>query len=516
MRSIANPFLAALALALLPSTLAWPTNANRRSQCHDFAPSAIEDVAVVGVTYYDYGDLVNLTSSGGAVDATDLDPFCRVQLWITTNATTGNGAVSELWLPDDWNSRLLGVGNGGWSGGVVYSSLSYDGANRGFATFSTNTGHNSSTLDGTWGYDDPNAIIDFGWRAMHMTVVAAKNLTEQYYGDAAKKNYYLGCSTAGRQGIKEMSRFPSDFDGVVIGSPANEMAGLQAWSLRQDLAVLPVNSSQWIPASTWELIHAEALKQCDGIDGVLDGVISDPRDCHFRPEALTCRPGQNASTCLNVDQINALRTVYTDYYEGDEYYEVGGELLYANGLVGTSPFSISTNYYQDFILNDTTWDFTTLNYSTIQKGYEINPGNMDTTSRDLLPFFDRGGKLLHYVGWSDQLIAPGNSLRFYEDVAAYTLANSEYDVDDKYRLFTVPGMGHCNGGSGANGFGGEVLMAMVDWIEQDSTPEYLVATKYVNDNATLGTAFTRKLCPYPLRGTYAGGDNTTYTSFDCK
>ncbi|KAI5478525.1 feruloyl esterase-like protein [Pseudohyphozyma bogoriensis] len=517
-------FISALStLAVLQFARAWPTNADRRSQCINFKPSAVDDVAIVGVTYYELGDLVNLTSYGGTVDSTSLDPFCRIQMWITTNSTTGNGAASELWLPDDWNSRLVGFGNGGWSGGPVYSSLSYDGANRGFAAFSTNTGHNSTSLDGSWAPGNPNAVVDFGWRAMHMTTVAAKNLTEQYYGDAPKKNYYLGCSTGGRQGIKEMTRFPDDFDGVVIGSPANKMAGLLPWEIRQDLAMLPVNSSSWITTDMWT---------------VLDGVINNPPSCNFRPQTLTCRPKQDPSTCLNLDQLAALETIYTDYYNGDEYifasYEPGGELLYpVSGLLTPTPFGIATSYYPNFILN-TTWDYTTLNFSTIQQGFDINPGNMDTDGGDLLDFFNGGGKLLHYVGWSDELIAPRNSIRFYDEVSAYTTANSNLTVDDVYKLYTVPGMGHCSSGAGANAFGGEgqrakgmpplvedspkydILMAMVDWIEQDTAPDYLIAASYVKNNATLGTQYTRKLCPYPQQGKFTGTDNTTYTSFECE
>ncbi|KAI5478768.1 feruloyl esterase-like protein [Pseudohyphozyma bogoriensis] len=485
--------------------------------------TAVEGVNITGITHYAKGDPVILGGNGGPIDATSTTSFCRVEMWVTTNTTTGNGGNSELWLPDEWNSRLVAMGNGGFSGGVVYPSLFYDGVERGFAGFSTDTGHNSTSVDGSWALGNPEAIIDFGWRAMHVGFLAAKNLTEH---------------TGGRQGVKEMSRFPDDFDGVVIGSPANRMAGLIPWEVRQDLAITPVNSTRWIPVDLWTVIHVEALKQCDGVDGVLDGVIDDPRACTFRPQTLTCRPGQNASTCLTLDQIATLETLYTDYYNGDEYifasYEVGGELLYPNsGFLSAKPWGFATGYYPNFVLN-TTWDYTTLNFSTIQKGFDLNSGDMDTVDGNLLPFFNKGGKVMHYVGWSDEIIAPGNSIRYYDEVTAYTTANSELDIDDSYKLYTVPGMGHCGLGAGPNAFGGvnqryydmppgvegspkyDILLAMVEWVENGTVPDYLIGTSYVDNNATLGTQYTRKLCPYPQKGVFQGGDNSTYTSFECK
>ncbi|KII91121.1 hypothetical protein PLICRDRAFT_680308 [Plicaturopsis crispa FD-325 SS-3] len=503
-------------LSLALSLSVYAAESANKSHCLSFSVTdpSLNATTLAGTTYYAKGDLVNLTSYGGTTTSNNLAAFCRLELTINTNSTANSSAKTELWLPDDWNSRLLGVGNGGWSGGIVYPALAYNGIQNGFASFSTDTGHQSAVSDGTWALNNPNAILDFASRAMHMSVLASKVITE---------------NTGGRQGLKELQLYPESFDGVVVGSPANWLSHLQPWSIHQNLNVLPVNSSQWIPNSLWPVIHDEVLKQCDAIDGVEDGLVSDPQRCIFRPEAITCRPSSNTSTCL----IDYYETNGTFIFSG---YQPGGELLYpAGSLVGSSVLEISVDYYRDFILNDPTWDCNTLDFATIQEGIRLNPGQMDAVDPNITDFADRGGKLLHYVGWGDPLIAPGNSIHYYESVVAHTMRYSDIDPESFYRLFTVPGMGHCGNGNGPTAFGAEsasdasavappgkpdaahdILLAVVNWVENNTAPAELIATKYVDDNSTLGVSFTRKLCPYPQHSVFTGGDNTTANSFQCK
>ncbi|GHJ89108.1 hypothetical protein NliqN6_5510 [Naganishia liquefaciens] len=530
-KSTSLPFL----LAALTGAAAW------KDQCEQFTVKSLEGVQLVKAVYYDAGALVNLTTPLQSITTSQLPAFCRLQLNLTTNAVTGKAAYSELWLPDGWNSRTLGFGNGGWSGGVPVNDLGLNGVAQGYASFGTNTGHDSPSRSGTWGGPrNDDAIIDFAYRALHVTTVVSKQLVAQYYGYPHTKSYYLACSTGGRQGIKAMASFPEDYDGVVIGSPANAMARLQPWSIHQGLNVQPVNSSRWITTDLWSVIHKEALSQCDELDGVKDGVISNPAVCNFQPELLTCRQGSNTGECLNLDQLDALRKLYSDYLDADQNwifsgYVPGGELGYPTGLATAQPFQISTDYYKYFVLNDTNWDFNTLNASTIDLGIELNPGQMDTNVPDLTAFFARGGKVIQYVGWNDQLISPGNSIKWYQDVYAYTLANSNLNPEEHFKLITVPAMTHCSGGEGAWVFGGsgqrstspprqplqpgpeyDIQAAMVAWLENDRTVDHIISTKYLNDDASAGVSFTRKLCPYPQQAVYQGGDQNTEASFVCK
>ncbi|TFK53650.1 feruloyl esterase-like protein [Heliocybe sulcata] len=526
-------------LLALGAALGVPAATPGETACSSFTLQDVSNVtvALIGTEYYPAGATVNISNPYSQINTNSLPAFCRIELSITTNATANKTAGTDVWLPDSWNGRLLGFGSGGLGGGIVVSDMGHVAVQQGFAGVSTDTGHLSNAGDGIWGgpHND-NAIIDFAYRALHLSVIAGKQVTEQYYGNAANKSYYLGCSTGT---LKEVQQFPEDFDGVVVGSPANWMTHLPVWSIYVNLAVLPVGSPQWITQDMWSgLIHDEVMKQCDALDGVTDGIINNPLICHFQPETLACESGQNASTCLNPEQINAIHTAFSPYYQNGTYvFEglyPGGEGGYANTLLGPVIGSISVDYYRYFILNDTTWDPATLNLSDIQLADRLNAANMNAIATDITPFVgpEHNGKVIHYVGMADNVISAGNSLHYYGTVRDQMAQTSMPNMDDYYRLFTVPGMAHCSGGYGANAFGGggqaasgmppttndpthNVLSAMVQWVEEGVAPDHLVAAYYNNNNATQGVAFTRPLCKYPQQITYLGGDSNNATSFAC-
>ncbi|KAI0656889.1 feruloyl esterase-like protein [Cubamyces menziesii] len=535
--------MALLLLALLAHIalgLAATAARGSRSTCLKFSPSHIPGVSVTAKTYFPTNATVDISNIFSSINTTGLPAFCRVELVIVTNATAGSFAITEAWLPDEWNERMLTIGNGGFGGGVAVSDLGGTAIPQGFAGVSTNTGHNSSAVDGTWaGPHNDNAIVDWGWRAVHLSVLAGKEITEQYYRRSIKKSYYLGCSTGGRQGLKEIQLFPESFDGIVVGSPANWMTHLQPWSIHMNLNVLPATSPNFMTRDMWvNVIGPEVMRQCDELDGLKDGIINDPRACSFRPETLTCRPGQNTSTCLSANQINALHRIYADYYEADQTYVFGGyfpggENAFFNGLVGSPPFALPADWFRFFLLNDTQWTMEDYNATDITLGDEINPGQSNAIDPDLTAFVapPRNGKVLHYVGWADQLISPGNSIHYYETVHEFTLGNSTLDIDDFYRLFTVPGMNHCavsRGGQAANAFGGvsqprplsfdpehNILAAMVQWVEEGIAPSTVIGVKYKNDDVAEGVQFTRPLCKYPSTVRFKGGDPNSAASFTC-
>ncbi|EED79835.1 feruloyl esterase-like protein, partial [Postia placenta Mad-698-R] len=382
-----------------------------------------------------------------------------------------------------------------------------------------------------------NAIVDFGWRALHLSVVTGKEIVQQYYGKTQSKSYYMGCSS-GMTRLKELQSFPEDFDGVVVGSPANWWTHLDDWQIRMSLDVQ--SPSAFINTSIWtDVIHPEVLRQCDALDGLTDGIINDPRFCAFRPETLTCRPGQSTSTCLTLPQIEAVHRIYSDYYETNQTwifgpYYPGGEVEYPYGLVGAAPYPIGPDWFRYFITNDTTWTIDQYNASLVWLSDEINPGQCNAIERNLTSFAGPGhnGKLLQYVGWADQLISPGNSIHYYESVYAFTRAYTDLDINDFYRLFTVPGMNHWYSGYSANAFGGvqqasagmpplslspenNVLAAMVQWVEEGVAPTSFVAVHYNDNNVEDGVAFTRPLCQYPTSLRYTGGNETDAGSFEC-
>ncbi|KAI0635862.1 feruloyl esterase-like protein [Trametes polyzona] len=527
------------ALALLGLATGVTATTDLRSACLSFSPRPHADISFTAATHYAANTHVNVSNVYSSIDVSNLPSFCRVELVVTTNATAGSTALAEVWLPDDWNGRVLTVGNGGLAGGVTVTELGHVAVPQGFAGISTNTGHDGDTDDGEWaGPHNDNAIVDWGWRALHLSVLAGKRVVEEYYGKPANKSYYLGCSTGA---LKEVQDFPEDFDGVVVGSPANWQTHLQAWSVHMNLNTQPSTSPHFITEDMWNNVLApEVMKQCDSLDGLSDGIINDPRICRFRPQTLTCRPGQNTSTCLTAAQISALHRIYADYYEADQTYVFGGyypggETEYYKGLVGKKQFAIGLGYFQFMVLNNTNFKIHDYNATVLQLTDQIDPGQSNAINPNLTAFAgpSHNGKLLQYVGWADQLISPGNSIHYYESVHEFTLANTTMDIDDYYRLFLVPGMNHCHGGFAANAFGSveqasnnnpplsfdpqhNILAAMVRWVEEGVAPDTLTAANYKGNNATNGVGFTRPLCRYPSTIRYHGGDPNSADSFHCE
>ncbi|OJT07481.1 Feruloyl esterase C [Trametes pubescens] len=191
------------ALALLTSattTLGDTTAGGSEAACTRSSPSDIPDVTLTAATYFPANARVDITNLYSFINTTGLPAFCRVELKITTNATAGSFANTEVWLPDDWNGRTLTIGNGGVGGGVAVFDLGGIAVPQGFAGISTNTGHNSTAVDGSWaGPHNDNAIVDWGWRAVHLSVLAGKAVAAQYYHQAPKKSYYAGCSTGSKK-----------------------------------------------------------------------------------------------------------------------------------------------------------------------------------------------------------------------------------------------------------------------------------------------------------------------------
>ena len=234
------------------------------------------------------------------------------------------------------------------------------GAGYGFAVMSTDTGHNSTTGDITWAVNQPEKKIDFGYRAMHGSIVLAKQNVQDYYNCKPRYSYYSGCSTGGRQGLKDIELYPEDFDGVVAGAPAWWTSHLQTWTVKLGSFNLPVGAANHIPPALFNVVAAEVLKQCDGQDGLKDTIISDPAGCNFYPEALLCNgtvANQTAAACLTSPQIETLYKIYNAYVATNDTFvfpglEKGSEEQWTVLLGGSSPNALGTEYVQDFLLND--------------------------------------------------------------------------------------------------------------------------------------------------------------------
>ncbi|KAH7317700.1 Tannase/feruloyl esterase [Rhexocercosporidium sp. MPI-PUGE-AT-0058] len=457
----------------------------------------------------------DLASCGFASQVINVD-LCRVAMEVKTSERSA--ITLEAWLPGtEWTGRFLSTGNGGLSGCIQYRDMAYA-SGLGFATVGTNNGHN-----GTRGIafgNNPDVVHDFSDRSMHTGVVIGKQITEKYYGCAHKKSYYLGCSSGGRQGFKAVQSYPEDFDGVVAGAPAFNFVNLSGWSaLFYTLFGNDTSDPRFVTADQWaEVVHPEVLNQCDGIDGVVDGVIEDPELCRFRPEALLCAPNAgNTTACLRKEQVESLRAVYTDYYgvDGKLIYarmQPGSELLARFVYYTTGAFQYSIDWYRYVVYNDTTWDPATYTIQDAKVANDQNPFNIATWDGDISAFQNAGGKLLHYHGLMDAIITSENSPVYY-NLVSRTMGLNSSQLDDFYRFFRVAGMGHCTGGDGAFMIGNQaagftstepqknVLMRMVDWVENGNAPETITGVKYVDNDKTKGVDVVRNHCKYPKRNT---------------
>jgi feruloyl esterase len=219
----------------------------------------------------------------------------------------------------------------------------------GFATVGANNGHNGTA--GLPFYNNTEVVHDFSDRSIHLGVVVGKQVSAQYYGSPHTKSYYLGCSTGGRQGFKAVQSYPEDFDGVVAGAPALAFANLTSWSGSFYPIFGDRNSSTFVPIPLWTTIHEEILRQCDGLDGVADGILEDPTLCQFRPEALICGASKNGTNCLTPAQAGAVREAFSDYYgiDGSLIFsgmQPGSEQAASFILYTTGPFPYSVDWFR--------------------------------------------------------------------------------------------------------------------------------------------------------------------------
>jgi len=453
-------------------------------------------------------------------------PICRVA------GVTEPAVQFEVWLPSSgWNGKFQLVGNGGTAGVISYAAMRTALA-RGYAVASTDTGHVSSgSFDSTWALNRPDLVADFGHRGTHVTAVNGKAVTRAFYGQKPNYSYYVGCSKGGQQGLMEAQRYPEDFDGLIAGDPANNWTRFYAGShLWYSMATLK-DPESYIPASKTALLGNATRAACDAIDGIVDGVIDDPRKCNFDPAVLTCQAGQDPATCFTPKQVEAARKIYSGVRTP------WGELVHpplvpgaedgpggwAAWTTGAAPFTglhwlAADGFFRYMVFNDPTYDPMTFNFgSDLIFALRTTGPSLDAIDPDLRDLQKRGSKLIVYHGWSDPDISPLNTINYYESVVDFN-ARRRHGRDDAlertqdfFRLFMVPGMQHCSGGPGPNTF--DMLTALENWVEKGQAPERVVAS-----HLTAGVVDrTRPLCVYPKVAVYDGSGSTDdEANFKCR
>ena len=447
---------------------------------------------------------------GAPVNYKSLTAFGRVAA--TSKPSSDSDMKFEVWMPlENWNGKFEGTGNGGWLGAIIYPALA-EGLRRGYAVANTDTGHVSGVMDASWALGHPEKVIDFGYRAVHEMTVEGKAIVAAFYGKKPAYSYWVGCSSGGKQGLKEAQRFPDDYDGIVAGAPANYWTHLTAATVWVGLQALEDKAS-YIPKEKYAVIHKAVLEACDAIDGIKDGVIDDPRKCHFDPKVLECK-GADGPSCLTAAQVETARKIYgpATAPDGTQFFpglEPGSELVWGFMMGGPEPSRIGSDYYTYILHQDPHWNPRTLDFDKeVAEADQLDHGTINATNPDLSKFKAHGGKLIMYHGWADALIVPENSINYYESVVK--VMGGARKTEDFFRLFMVPGMGHCGGGEGPCNF--DALSALEKWVENGKAPNEIIASHLTEGHVDR----TRPLCVYPRVARYKGtGSTDNAANFTC-
>ena len=456
--------------------------------------------------------------------------FCRVAGVI--QPSSDSYIRFEVWMPaSGWNGKYRGVGNGGFAGSIEFNSMGNN-VRRGYATAATDTGHEGEAADGSWAYKHPEKVVDFGYRALHLTTVNAKTLIKSFYDNALQHSYFDACSDGGREALIEVQRFPEDFDGVLAGAPANNWTHMVAGAV-DVIKTLYGDPAAYLASVKLPAITAAVRNACDAQDGVKDGIVSDPTKCHFDPNVLLC-DGPESRTCLTAPQITALKKIYSGprNSKGEPIFlglMPGGEEgpgAWGSWVTGPGPGAGAVpvyveNFLRYMVFEDPAWSVLKGNADEAVRAADAKTASiLNATDPDLRGFQTRGGKLIIYHGWNDPAISPLNSVNYYKSVITRMGASQ---TGQFVRLYMAPGVGHCAGGVGPGSFGQLGMTtakgpkygladALEAWVEKGTAPGDITATKYNGSNVVM----TRPLCVYPAIPKYNGtGDTNDAASFVC-
>lgn len=409
----------------------------------------------------------------------------------------------EVRLPSRWNGRYFQSGCGGFCGVISMSSCA-DAQAANFVVAAHNMGHvGLPTKDPVWG-SDPALREDYGGRSTHVVAIAGKLLAERYYGKRPARSYFRGCSTGGREGLSEAQRHPEDFDGIIAGDPAfpGRLGAIaNNWDAKH---LLRDDGSEVFTPDRLAVLHAGVMRACDKLDGLVDGILTDPRVCNFDPARLECK-GDNTRECLTREQVNAAKALY-----GGPVNSRGEKLMPGATPYGSEPSwngagrrALAEGYlrYLAFPTNPpANYNYRNFDFDTDLTQTEAMARMYDPVAPheapDLRAFEQRGGKLIVYHGWADAGVSPMALLDYYSQVTSRQGGVAR--VQEWFRVFMVPGMFHCRGGNAPNTF--ELLPDLVQWVEKNQPPERVVATQ----SGPAGVIRTRPLYPYPAFARYSG------------
>lgn len=495
------------------------------------------------------------TIGGAAVSV----PMCRVQG--VARPSNDSQIKFEVWLPPEvtsWTGRLKVNGTGGYNGAIPYARLAQD-IGEGFVTAGSNMGHDGGE-SAFWTLGHPEKVKDWGLRAHQSVAIAAKKLAAAAYGRPVSYSYFEGCSNGGRQAMMVAQNYPKLFDGIIAGAPSMFYPDLLMWLMWTGKSMLPTSASgpEAIGGAKRQAITQRVLQACDGLDGVVDGQITNPRMCRFNIDTM----GPAGDGTLSYNELQAVKHMYGGTHR--RFDDLSSELRYPGASLGSeadwAPTFADNGGYGSFIghyvyAQSAPYDWrTNLDWDG---AYDHIKGALTPVtaapSPDLRRFVANGGKMIQVHGWNDAVVPPDGSIDYFYALTQFEKlkSKSKAEIDRKvaalttqgvvetadrygpavqqyHRLFMLPATGHCGDSTGPNAIGGgmpeppanyrdadhHTVRAIIRWVEQGVAPDKLIATKF---DAYGNPERARPVCPYPAEAVYKGsGDLNDAASFSCQ
>ena len=465
-------------------------------------------------------------------------------------------------LPASWSGRAVQMGGGGMNGTIPNLAGGPDGSmlQRGFAVYGSDSGHQSgpgfAAGPTDWTTND-EAIRNLGYLQLKKTHDAAMVVIERAYHQKPRLNYFVGTSQGGREALTVAQRYPADYDGVAANVPIVSFSSLMLAPELIRIQEKPL--ANWVTRAKVNAIRGEFMRQCDALDGLLDGVINNYMACRARFDVSQGSPGRDpweakrcpnnvdpnpadtsAAACLTDGQVATLKMVYSRYrfatplangvrtfgmwvpntdpsgsglivdtrFNGQEGAADNGPMHAHLGVLGVTGFLMRNPQ---------------ANPLAYVEGGPLDPRRhelsewLDATNPDLSRFAARGGKLIVAIGTDDTLASPGAQLDYYQSVIDKM---GRTKVDSFARFFVIPQVGHGLRGSNyaVDGSGKTIpvnpipstfdrVQMLVDWVEHGTVPGASIA-------ATAGER-TIPVCSYPAFPKYISGPPTSAQSYQC-
>ena len=466
--------------------------------------------------------LTGKTIAGATVTAVAVAASGAVPTYCMASGKIAPSLNFQMRLPQTWNGKLHYGGGGGYNGfmpGLAGYNLAA--LNLGYATVSSDSGHQGGdAFSAAFALNDPFAAQLFGSLSVPTVMSSAQELLKTAYGTAPTRSYFEGCSNGGREALMNVQRYPNLFDGVIARAPAYNWVGVLGHDNRTAKALAAPGDP--FPLVKIQLLAKAVRDACDGLDGIVDGVVSNQAACTlavFNPVNLRCVGGADTgNTCLSDAQLAVVTSWTTDAvftaspgYRNAAWSLTGNEdsagawPLWVTGSNGTLTTAYQYRFQDTTVKSYLARDLTanSLTYSP----WDQNPSALfalaalnDATSADIRPFRDSGAKLLLWHGANDAALSSNATIEYFNNVKTAVGAAS---VDTFARLYIAPGVNHCSGGPGADT--ADLLTALDNWVVNGTAPGTLTAQKV--NAATGATDFSRPLCQYPLYPKYTGPAN---------